>query len=143
MNRAVTARSVVCLALLLLSTAWLSDTRPARGSPGPQPRADQYGRIAPATARNRLTSDAPTPQTQRLLQFDTRHAASDKLLPTHHRRQIRKRFRRRLIGPPFSIFLGDAPLSVDATAIQPDAAVDAPAPSRDHARAPPASYQHA
>ncbi len=142
LKRAVKARSVVCLALLLLFTAWLSDTRPARGSPSPSARANWQGWLAPCTARNRRSPRAPSPQVLRLSAFDTRHAGTDELLFVRHRKHVRKRFRRRLLGPPFSTLPCKPPRNVDAVNALADADVEAPASSRDPVRAPPTSDQH-
>jgi len=71
------------------------------------------------------------------------HAGADDALPARHRKLIRKRFRRRFGGlipsaPRFSeLSLADIVGVLEA------AHLNAPAASRDHARAPPISNPHA
>ncbi len=133
MKRAVKARSVVRLALLLLFAA------PARGSFAPSAGPQGQGWMAPRTVPTRLSSHAPTPRVLRLSAVNTHQAGTDELFPVRHRKHVRKRFRRRLLGPAFTPLPRNTLQDIDTVSVLSDAAVDAPASSRDHARAPPAS----
>jgi hypothetical protein len=182
-KRAVIARSVSCLALGLLSSAWLANTGPLSGPTEPRPRPD--GRLSTnAASQRRLAppvldkvsrlswwrqasvpcgcvdrhshwqerfTPGPVSECNRLVRDEhlapvllqsvsvARHSSADDALPARHRRLKTKRLRRLFGGLPSSTALRNklrVAGIVGAIEVTP---LVLPAPSRDHARAPPVS----
>jgi hypothetical protein len=92
---------------------------------------------APAAACNRLACDEPIPQTPRLSVSVARHPSTDAVLSPRHRRLKIRRFRRSFAGLPSSTARRNELRGAGIAGALAVANLHLPAPSRDHARAPP------
>ncbi len=122
-----------CFAAVLCAAWFVAGARPAPAGPDSQARVTP----APAAACNRLARDAPIPQTLRLSVSVARHSSPDYAFVTRHRRLRIKRFGRSSGGLPSGTALRNAPRVAGIAGAIEIASLHLPAPSRDHARAPP------
>ncbi len=132
--------SVLCLALGLISSAWLGTAGPLRGSTEPRlhPERPECVTPAPASACNRLVSSEDVLHVPPSSVAAACHPGTDELLLTRHRK-----LRKRRSGPGFDALPWRvAPrqrLPVAVVVSQPGDPHDRPSPHADHARAPPSS----
>jgi hypothetical protein len=119
----------------LLRGAGRAHSRPTE----PRSRPDLQERVtpAPALACNRLALDEPIPQTLRLSVSVARHSSTDAALLARHRRLKIRRFRRSFPGLPSSPAFRNGLRGAGMAGGIEVTNLDLPAPSRDHARAPP------
>ena len=128
MNTRVATRAVLYPSLLLLGTVWLGSARVAG---------------APANAGNRLVNYERPRQVLRASMSTARNPGADEALLVRHRKRTRTRLRKRFGQLPSSVAFRNELLVAGIVGAIDTANLDAAAPSRDHARAPPASNQPA